>query len=59
VRNCISFYLPVSLLTSFSKVFVKIVYSQLLRHLYDCNILAEEQIQFKKSNNWRSRLWIK
>jgi hypothetical protein len=42
-------YLPISLLTSFSKVFEKIVYSELLRHLNDSTILAEEHIQFRKN----------
>jgi hypothetical protein len=37
------------LLTNISKVFEKIVYSQLLRHLSYSNILAEEQIQFRKN----------
>jgi len=42
--------MPVSLLTSFSKVFEKIMYNPLLGHLNDSNILAEKQFQFRKKN---------
>jgi hypothetical protein len=37
-------YRPISLLTSFSKVFEKIIYSRLLTHVLD--ILANEQFGF-------------
>jgi hypothetical protein len=48
-RNCISNYRPVSPLTSFSKVFEKIMYNRLFRHLNDNNILVEEQFGFRKN----------
>jgi hypothetical protein len=41
-RSCIS------LLTSFSKIFVKVIYSRLLEHLNSNNILVKEQFGFRK-----------
>ena len=42
-------YRPVSLLTSFSKVFEKIVYERLLKHIETNNILVDEQLGFRTS----------
>jgi hypothetical protein len=39
-------YRPISLLTSFPKIFEKIIYERLLQHIKDNNILLEEQFGF-------------
>jgi ribosomal protein S17 len=43
-------YRPVSLLTSFSKVFVRVVYNRLKFHIHSNNILAKEQNGFRTSS---------
>jgi hypothetical protein len=40
-------YRPISLLTSFSKVFEKIIPRRLLTHVYTFDILASEQFRFR------------
>ncbi|PNF17558.1 hypothetical protein B7P43_G15556, partial [Cryptotermes secundus] len=47
-RKCISNYRPISILTSFSKVFEKVMYNRLLEHLNSNNILVKEQFGFRK-----------
>jgi hypothetical protein len=47
-RSFISNYRPISLLTSFSKVFEKVIYNRLLEHLNSNNILFKEQFGFRK-----------
>jgi hypothetical protein len=42
-------YRPISLLTLFSKVFEKIIYDTLLKHIKTNNILAVEQFGFRTS----------
>jgi fructose-1,6-bisphosphatase/inositol monophosphatase family enzyme len=50
---------PVSVMTAFSKVFEKVMYNRLLRHLNNSIILAEEQCGFrKKFNNQKGNLRI-
>ena len=44
-------YRPISLLTSFSKVFEKIIYDRLLKHTETNNILAVEQFSFRTSSS--------
>jgi len=39
-------YRPIYLLTSFSKVFEKIIYDRLLKHIETNNILVDEQFGF-------------
>jgi hypothetical protein len=39
-------YRPISLLTSFSKIFEKIIYRRLYKHICENNILANEQFGF-------------
>jgi hypothetical protein len=41
-RNDVANYRPISLLTSFSKVFEKIIYGRLLQHITINNILVEQ-----------------
>jgi hypothetical protein len=42
-----SSYRPVSILTSFSKLFGKVMQTRLLKHLTDHNILSKEQYGFR------------
>jgi hypothetical protein len=44
-------YRPISLLTSFSKVFEKIIYIRLLQHIKVNNILLEEQFGFRPATS--------
>jgi hypothetical protein len=46
VINKTSNYSPISLLTSFSKVFGKVIYNKLLQHLNNNKILVDEQFGF-------------
>jgi hypothetical protein len=46
-RLNVSNYRPVSMLSSFSKVFRKVMYNQLQDHLIKFNILAKEQFRFR------------
>jgi hypothetical protein len=50
-RNDVTNYRPIFLLTSFSKVFGKIVYDRLLQHIMINNILVEEQFGFRTSSS--------
>jgi hypothetical protein len=45
--NNMANYRPISLLTSFSKVFERIIYDRLLQHIEANNILAAEQYGFR------------
>ena len=42
-----SSYRPISILTSFSKIFEKVMHTRLLQHLTDHNILVKEQYGFR------------
>ena len=42
-------YRPVSLLTSFSKVFERLIYNRLINHIQTNNILCTEQFGFRAS----------
>jgi hypothetical protein len=44
-------YRPISLLTSFSEVFERIMYDRLLKHIETNNILAVEQFGFRTSSS--------
>ena len=44
-------YRPISLLTSFSKAFERIIYDRLLKHIETNNILAVEQFGFRTSSS--------
>jgi len=46
-RLNVSNYRPISMLSSFSKVFEKVMYNQLQDHLIKFNILAKEQFGFR------------
>jgi hypothetical protein len=50
-KNDVSNYRPISLLTSFSKIFEKVVYNRLYKHI-ECNhILAAEQFGFRHKSS--------
>jgi hypothetical protein len=44
-------YRPISLLTSFSKIFEKIIYRRLYKHICENNILANEQFGFQHQSS--------
>jgi hypothetical protein len=46
-RENVANYRPISLLTSFSKVFEKIIYDRLLKHIKTNNIFVDEQFGFR------------
>jgi hypothetical protein len=46
-----SIYRPISLLTSFSKIFGKIIYTRLIHHLIHNHILVDEQFGFRTKSS--------
>jgi hypothetical protein len=50
-ENDPSNYRPISLLTSFSKIFEKIILSRLNQHIYDHNIIVSEQFRFRRQSS--------
>jgi len=44
-------YRPVSLLTSFSKIFEKVIYDRLLQHTKENNIIVTDQYGFKNNSS--------
>jgi hypothetical protein len=44
-------YRPISLLTSFSKIFVKIIYARLSNHVLNNDILSVEQYGFRRNSS--------
>jgi hypothetical protein len=50
-RENMANYKPISLLTSFSKVFEKIIYERLLQGININNILVEEQFGFRPATS--------
>jgi len=50
-KSNISNYRPISLLTAFSKIFEKIIFTRLTHHLSDNHILAKEQFGFKNKSS--------
>jgi fructose-1,6-bisphosphatase/inositol monophosphatase family enzyme len=51
IKTEISNYRPISLLTSFSKVFEKVIYKRLHYHIKGNNILAKEQYGFRNNSS--------
>jgi hypothetical protein len=49
-KNNVSDYRPISLLTSFSKIFQKVIYKRLIDHLTN-NILTKSKFGFKKNTS--------
>ena len=50
-KQLITNYRPISLLTSFSKIFEKLIFTRLHRHLYTNGILAKEQYGFRSNSS--------
>jgi hypothetical protein len=46
-KQDLSNYRPISILTSFNKIFEKVIYSRLVQHLNDHNILSKYQYGFR------------
>jgi hypothetical protein len=46
-NNIVTNYRPISFLTSFNKIFEKVMYCRLLKHLSDNNILSNHQFGFR------------
>jgi hypothetical protein len=47
IKNIVTNYRPSSILTSFNKIFEKVMYSRLLKHLGDNNIFSNHQFGFR------------
>ena len=47
-------YRPISLLTSFSKIFEKVIYNRIQKHITVNNILADEQYGFRNNSSTES-----
>ena len=56
-KSNISNYIPISLLTSFSKIFEKIMFTRLTHHPSDNHILANEQFGFRNELSTNSALF--
>ena len=50
-KNDTSNYRPISLLTSISKIFEKVIYNRMQRHIKNNNILANEQFEFRHARS--------
>jgi exonuclease III len=50
-RNNMSNYRPISLLTSFSKIFERVIYNRLLQHINNNQILANTQFGFRHKSS--------
>jgi hypothetical protein len=50
-KDLISNYRPISILTSFSKIFEKVICTRLYNHLVNNNILANEQFGFRANSS--------
>jgi hypothetical protein len=50
-KSEISNYRPISLLTSFSKIFEKVIFNRLCNHVNNYNILAHEQYGFRNNSS--------
>jgi hypothetical protein len=51
VKSDTSNYRPISLLTSFSKIFEKVVYNRLYQHINKNHILVKEQFGFRHASS--------
>ena len=50
-------YRPISLLTSFSKIFEKVIYKRLDNHMISNNILAKEQYGFRSNTSTEKSIY--
>jgi len=50
-ENYTSNYRPVSLLTSFSKIFEKVIYNRLYHHINNNHVLVNEQFGFRHASS--------
>jgi hypothetical protein len=50
-KNYISNYRPVSLLTSFSKIFEEVIYKRLCQHINNNHILVDEEFGFRRASS--------
>ena len=57
-KDDINNYRPISILTSFSKIFEKVMQIRLLKHLTDNNILVKEQYGFRTNLKTDNAIYI-
>jgi len=50
-KHLVTNYRPISLLTSFSKIFEKLIFTRLYKHLYTNGILTKEQYGFRSNRS--------
>ena len=50
-KDLVNNYRPISLLTSFSKILEKLVYTRTVKFLFNCKILCDSQFGFRKNHS--------
>jgi hypothetical protein len=56
-KNLESHYRPISILTSISKIFEKVMHSRLLKHLNDNSILSKHQFGFRENQGTENAIY--
>jgi fructose-1,6-bisphosphatase/inositol monophosphatase family enzyme len=56
-KSKISYYRPIYILSSFSKVIEKVIYNQLQEHLNKYSILAEEHFGFRSESTTNQAIY--
>jgi hypothetical protein len=56
-KNIVTNYRPISILTSVNKIFAKVVYNRLLKHLSDNSILSNHQFGFRVNQGTKNAIF--